>query len=313
MKRVFFTFLTLALCLMAATTLAADPKFLRIGTASLGGNFFPMGAAVGAVIDQHVPDVKATAQASSGSAFNMTAIQDGEQELAVCQGPAVSDAMASGTTPDVRTIANYSATPQHLMVRLGANIKSVTDFKGKKMEMLAAGDGVEVSTRKVLSSLGMKWEDIKPEYSGNRVQAASRLKTGQVDGIVDATGLGAAWITDIVGDGSKFGFLSLSDAEIAKILAANKEFSRMDIPAGTYRGQDKTIPGVGVWTVIVCSKKLSDDLVYNITKQLFANQQFLKERHNYFKDLAPKNIVGAIVAPLHPGAERYYKEAGIIK
>jgi TRAP transporter TAXI family solute receptor len=313
MKRVFLSSLTLALCLMAATALAADPKFLRIGTASLGGNFFPMGAAIASVIDQHVPGIKATAQASSGSAFNMTAIQDGEQEMAVCQGPAVSDAVANGKTPDVRTIANYSATPQHFMVRIGANIKSVADLKGKKMEMLAAGDGVEVSTRKVLSALGMKWEDIKPEYSGNRVQAASRLKTGQVDGIIDATGLGAAWITDIVGDGSRFTFLSLSDAEMGKILSANKEFSRMDIPAGTYRGQEKTVPGVGVWTVIVCSKNLSDDLVYNITKQLFANQQFLKERHNYFKDLTPQNIVGAVVAPLHPGAARYYKEVGVLK
>ena len=313
MKRVFLAALTLALSLTAAMAPAAEQQFLRIGTASLGGNFFPMGAAIATVIDQHVPGIKATAQASSGSAFNMTAIQDGEQELAVCQGPAVSNAMATGKTPDVRTIANYSATPQHLMVRLAANIKSAADFKGKKMEMLAAGDGVEVSTRKVLSALGMKWEDIKPEYSGNRVQAASRLKTGQVDGIVDATGLGAAWITDIAGDGSKFGFLALSDVEIAKILAANKEFSRMDIPAGTYRGQDKTVPGVGVWTVIVCSKKLSDELAYNITKQLFANQQFLKERHNYFKDLAPKNIVGAIVAPLHPGAEKYYKEIGVLQ
>ena len=313
MKRALLLIVTLAVCLMAATAMAADPKFLRIGTASLGGNYFPMGAAIGTVIDQHVPNIKATAQASSGSAFNMTAIQDGEQELAVCQGPAVINAMSGGKTPDVRTIANYSATPQHIMVRVGANIKSIADLKGKKLEMLASGDGVEVSTRKVLNALGLTWDDIKPEYSGNRVQAASRLKTGQVDAIIDATGLGSAWIADIVGDGSKFTFLSLSDAEVEKILAANKEFSRMDIPAGTYRGQDKPVSAVGVWTVIVGSKNLSDDLVYNITKQLFANQQFLKERHNYFKDLAPKNIVGAVTAPLHPGAERYYKEVGVLK
>jgi TRAP transporter TAXI family solute receptor len=86
----------------------------------------------------------------------------------------------------------------------------------------------------------------------------------------------------------------------------------MPIPANTYRGQDKVIDAVGVWTVIVVSNKLSDKLVYDITTQLFANAQFLKERHNYFKDLAPENIKGAIVAPLHPGAEKYYKEKGIL-
>ena len=313
MKRVTTLLMVLALCLAAAAANAADPKFLRIGTASLGGNFFPMGAALGAVINDKVPgEFKATAQASSGSSYNMTAIQEGEQELAICQGPAVTDAVNNGKTPAVRTIGNYNATPQHILVRNGANIKTVADLKGKRLEMIGAGDGVEVSTRKMLTAFGMKWEDIKPEYSGNRVQAASRLKTGGVDAIIDATGIGSSWITDIVGDGSKFSLLSLTDDDIQKVLAANKEFSRMPIPANSYRGQSKDVNAVGVWTVIVVTDKLSDELVYNITKAIFDNAQFLKERHNYFKDLSPANIKGAIVAPLHPGAEKYYKEKGVL-
>jgi TRAP transporter TAXI family solute receptor len=313
MKHLNSLILAGALCLSAAAN-AEDPKFLRIGTASLGGNFFPMGAAVAAVIDNHVPGgFKATAQASSGSAFNMTAIQDGEQELAICQGPAVSQAVADGDTPDVRGIGNYNATPQHILVRKAANIKSVADLKGKKLEMIGAGDGVEVSSRKMLDAFGIKWDEITPEYSGNRVQAAARLKTGQVDAIIDATGVGSSWITDIVGDGSRFELLPLSESEIEKVLAANKEFSRMPIPANAYRGQDKVIDAVGVWTVIVVSNKLSDNLVYDITKAIFDNAQFLKERHNYFKDLAPENIKGAIIVPLHAGAEKFYKEKGILQ
>jgi len=313
MKRVTTLLITLALCLITAAALAADPKFLRIGTASLGGNFFPMGAALGTVINDKVPgDFKATAQASSGSSYNMTAIQEGEQELAVCQGPAVTDAVAGGKTPNVRTIGNYNATPQHILVRNDANIKSVADLKGKRLEMIGAGDGVEVSTRKMLTAFGIKWEDIKAEYSGNRVQAASRLKTGGVDAIIDATGVGSSWITDIMGDGKKFTLLSLTDAEVTQVLTANKEFSHMPIPANAYRGQEKSVNAVGVWTVIVVTDKLSEELVYNITKAIFENAQFLKERHNYFKDLAPANIKGAIVAPLHPGAEKFYKEANIL-
>lgn len=313
MKRVTTLIMALTLTLAATAANAADPKFLRIGTASLGGNFFPMGAAIATVINDKVPGgFKATAQASSGSSYNMTAIQEGEQELAICQGPAVTDAVQGGKTPDVRTIGNYNATPQHILVRNGANIKSVADLKGKRLEMIAAGDGVEVSTRKMLTAFGIKWEDIKAEYSGNRVQAASRLKTGGVDAIIDATGVGSSWITDIVGDGTKFTLLSLTDDDISKVLAANKEFSRMPIPANSYRGQGKDVNAVGVWTVIVVTKKLSNDLVFTMTKAIFDNAQFLKERHNYFKDLAPANIKGAIVAPLHPGAEKYYKEAGIL-
>lgn len=313
MKRLTTFIIASTICLAAATGHAADPKFLRIGTASLGGNFFPMGAAIATVIDKHVPGgFKATAQASSGSAYNMTALQEGEQELAICQGPAVTNAVATGKSPNVRTIANYNATPQHILVRNAANIKTVTDLKGKKLEMIGAGDGVEVSSRKMLTAFGVKWEEITPEYSGNRVQAASRLKTGQVDAIIDATGVGSAWIADIVGDGSKFSLLPLGEEEIQKVLAANKEFSRMPIPANAYRGQDKETPAVGVWTVFLCTDALSEELVYNITKEFFANAQFLKERHNYFKDVAPENIQGAIVAPLHPGVEKYYKEKGVL-
>ncbi len=313
MKRVLVFGLFLLFSLPAVAADAADPKFLRIGTASLGGNFFPQGAALGALIDQYVPGIKATAQASSGSIYNMTAVQEGEQEIGLCQGTAVADAVARGKTPDVRTIANYNALAMHVLMRNTANVKSASDLKGKKMEMLAAGDGTEASSRKILKAIGIGWDQIKPEYSGNRVQAASRIKTGQVDGIIDGTGVGAAWITDIVGDGSKFSLVPLKETEIKAVLSANKEFSRMAIPANSYRGQTQTIDGVGVWTVIVVSKKLSDDLVYNITKQIFANKQFLKERHNQFKDLAAENIVNAVVAPLHPGAERYYKEIGILK
>lgn len=86
----------------------------------------------------------------------------------------------------------------------------------------------------------------------------------------------------------------------------------MPIPANAYRGVDKEITGVGVWTIIVVTNKLSDKLAYDITKAIFDNAQFLKERHNYFKDVKPENIKDAIIAPLHPGAEKYYKENGIL-
>ncbi len=161
--------------------------------------------------------------------------------------------------------------------------------------------------------LGIGWENSEPVYSGNRVQAASDFKTGAVDAIIDATGVGAAWIGDIMGDGSDFKLISLSDDEIAKISEARKEFSVATIPAGSYRGQPEEVRTVGNWVVVVVHQDLDDDLVYNLTKVILENREFLKERHNYFKDLAPENIEGAIIAPLHPGAERYYREVGVLK
>ncbi|NLK18469.1 MAG: TAXI family TRAP transporter solute-binding subunit [Synergistaceae bacterium] len=298
---------------IAAVAGAADPKYLRIGTASLGGNYFPMGAAIGVLIEEKIPGIKATPQATGGSSFNLVAMEEGEQELALCQGPAVAEAVKSGESTRARTVANYNSTPQHILVRKASNIKSIADFKGKSIEVIAAGDGIETTTRLFMDILGIGWDNIEPVYSGNRVQASSDFKTGAVDGIIDATGVGAAWIGDILGDGSDFELISLSDEDIEKISSVRKEFSVATIPANSYRGQPEEVKTVGNWVVVVAREDLSDDLVYNITKEIVENRDFLKERHNYFKDVAAENIVGAVIAPLHPGAEKYYKEAGVLK
>lgn len=312
-RRVMWLVVLVCLLGWAGVSGAADTKYLRIGTASLGGNYFPMGAALGVLIEENIPGVKATPQATGGSSFNLVAMEEGEQELALCQGPAVAQAVVSGASTKARTIVNYNSTPQHILVRKEANIESVTDFKGKRIEVIAAGDGIETATKLFMETLGIGWDNIEPVYSGNRVQASSAFKTGRVDAIIDATGVGASWIGDIMGDGSKFKLISLSEEEIAKITAAHKEFSVAKIPANSYRGQTGEVRTVGNWVVVVAHQDLGDDLVYNITKQILENRDFLKGRHNYFKDLAPENIVGAVIAPLHSGAEKYYREIGVLK
>lgn len=295
-----------------------DPEFIRIGTASLGGNYFPMGAAIGTIFEKDIQGIKPNAQATGGSAFNMTSVQNGELEMGIMQGPSVAAGVngigqfEGAKTDKVRTMLNYNATPQHILVRANLNVNSIKDLKGLKLEMIAAGDGVEISSKNLLETFGISWDQIKPQYSGNRVQAASRLKTGEVDGIIDATGIGSSWLIDVIGD-EKFKLISLTDDEIQQISSKYKEFSKIKIPAGSYNGQDEDVYTVSSWTVLAVSESLSDDLVYKMTKALFDNKSLLVEKHKYFSDLAPENINGAIIAPLHPGAERYYKEIGILK
>lgn len=284
---------------------------LTLGTASMGGNYFSMGAVIAKVLNDHIDTHSVTAQATGGSSYNLFAIEDGEIDFGISQGPAVMAAISDESAPSVRTLINYNGTPQHVLVRKDAGIASLQDLKGKKLELIAAGDGVEVSSRKVIESVGLNWDDVKHEYSGNRVQAASRLKTGQVDAIIDATGVGAAWMTDVINSG-KFELLSLTPEEMDAIMAKNPEFAPMPIAAGVYAGQDNVVNTIGNWTIIVGSKDLSDDVVYTMLKVLFENKAALVEGHSFFKDLAPSNINGALLAPLHPGAERFYKEQGVL-
>ena len=97
-----------------------------------------------------------------------------------------------------------------------------------------------------------------------------------------------------------------------QIMKANPEISAMPIPANSYGGQDATIPTVGNWTIITCSADLPEEVVYNLTKIFHTEKDKLKAAHAFFKDIAPANIKGAVIAPLHPGAEKFYKEAGVL-
>jgi len=322
MKRLCVLFLALVLmCSLASapkTASAEDFEFLRIGTASLGGNFFPMGAAIAEVLSTIMEGHQFTPMATGGSAYNMGAIDRRELEMAISQGTAVAEAI-KGTgsfegnpTKGVRAIAQYHATPQHVIYRSELDVNSLADLKGKKIEMIAPGDGIEVATKKMLEAVGVSIEDVRAEHSGNRQQAASRLKTGQVDAMIDGTGVGAAWLVDVIGKG-RFKLLSLSDEQIEAINSKYGEFSRAVIPAGSYFGQDKDVQTVANWTVILVRDDMPDDLVYEITKNIFANTDELARRHHYFKDLAPENILGGVPADLHPGAVRYYKEIGVLK
>lgn len=296
---------------------AEEEVILSLGGASLGGNFFSMGAAMAAVIINSA-GYRTTAQATGGSAFNVDAVHNKEIDIGMSQATVIASAV-SGTDQfegfqidDIRTLLNYNATPLHILVSTSLDIDDITQLGGAKIECITPGDGIELTTMKVLPELGLPIEDVNLEYSGNRVQAASRLKTGQVDAILDGTGVGAAWMTDVIGDGSDFKLLSLTDEQMDTLTAAFPEMSRMRIPAGTYGGQDQVVETVGNWTTVFVHEDMDEEVAYNIVKAIFENKEDLVKAHSFFTDLEPENIIGSAIAPVHPGAERYYQEVGVL-
>jgi len=317
MKRFVITILALGMALLVCGgSFASTPVHLSIGTASLGGNFFTMGAVMAEAIINKT-EYQATAQATGGSAINVDLVSNGEVDLAICQASAVSAAVrgveqfAGAPIKDTRTLVNWNATPVHIMVRRSLGAKNITDLTNARIECITPGDGIEISTKMILGAVGMSFDNAKIEYSGNRVQAASRFKTDGVDAIFDATGLNAAWITDIMGNGSTFELLPLTEEQIGKIVALAPEMRKMAIPAGTYAGQGKDVVGVGNWTTLIAHESMSEEVAYNITKAIIESKEELVKGHSFYRDLAPENIVDACVTPLHLGAERYYKEIGV--
>jgi TRAP transporter TAXI family solute receptor len=212
---------------------------------------------------------------------------------------------------DIRTLVNWNATPVHILVRRSVGAANVTELGNARIECITPGDGIELSTRTILGAVGISFEDSRIEYSGNRIQAASRFHTGGVDAIFDGTGIGAAWMTDIIGDGSTFELLSLTDEQIAAIIAVAPDMREMVIPAGSYAGQNEDVFTVGNWTTLYVHESMDEEVAYNITRSIIENKEALLMAHSFFADLAPENILD-VVAPLHPGAERFFREIGVI-
>ena len=311
-KNLAASIVTVALLFVGAgMAFAETPVNLSIGTASLGGNFFTMGAAMASVFTEKL-GYRAIAQATGGSATNLDSIHNKELDMAISQAMTVASAVrgteqfTGSALNDQRLLLNYSATPIHFLVKKSANINSLKDLEGKRVECMTPGDGIELTTKKFLPLFGVSLETVTLEYSGTRVQSGSRFKTLQLDALLDATGIGASWMADVIGDGSNYELISFSDEEIQKICSLFPEFSRMVIPANTYKGQDHDIVSVGCWTAVVTSKDMKDEVAYNIVKTLYENKEELIKAHSFFKDLDPKNVLSGVSAPVHPGAVKYY-------
>lgn len=304
----------------SAATNASDVR-LSLGTSSLGGNFFTMGAAMAAVfMDDYGYSV--TAQATNGSGSNIVSILDKELDLGMAQANSIASA-AEGTgqfsgnqiptDSGVCTLFNWNSTPVHILVRraLGVdNIEDLASLSGLKVECMNPGDGFEDMAKKFTETFN--FDNPSFEYSGSRVQLASRLKNGEIDVTFDGTGLGSSWMADVIGDGSDFILLSLTDEQIELLCSKYSELTPQTIPADTYDGIATEAKTVGFWTTLLCSSDLDEEVAYNLTKSVYANKDVLVKAHAFFSDLDPQNIVDATIYPLHPGAERYYKEIGVL-
>lgn len=307
----------------AAQTAAAPASDVRLslGTSSLGGNFFTMGAAMAAVfMDDYGYSV--TAQATNGSGSNIVSVLDKELDLGMAQANSIASA-AEGTgqfagnqiAPDsgVCTLFNWNSTQVHILVRraLGVdNIEDLAALSGLKVECMNPGDGFEDMAKKFTETFSFNNPSF--EYSGSRVQLASRLKNGEIDVTFDGTGLGSSWMSDVVGDGSDFVILSLTGEQIELLCSKYSELTPLTIPAGTYGGVEEDVKTVGFWTTLLCNADMDEEVAYNLTKSVYANKEALVKAHAFFTDLDPQNIVDATIYPLHPGAERYYKEIGVL-
>ena len=322
MKKVLSLSLVLALVfsVMAILPASADeinhdykkPKYLTMGTASVGGGYYVAGLAICDVLTNHL-GITCTAQNTGGATENNTLIQDGEVDFALTQS-SMAYAAANGEHPYDSVLDNVSAVMGSItkgvfqVVTLeGSGIESMADLKGRTVSLGSAGGGAVNVANEVLNLLyGFTTDDMNATYS-SYADAASNLQDGKVDAVVWQAAIPSTGLSELVATkGSAVKFVSLTDEEVEKVLNTFSYYSRYEIQPEEYGTAEGGVT-VNLNNLIVCRSNMDAGLVYDITKTLYENFGEVTVPNSW----AAETCADVPIA-LHPGAEAYYKDAGLL-
>ncbi len=308
----------------AAATVAASgmgwaqQKFFRIGTGGTAGTYYPVGGMIANAISSD--RISASAVASNGSVANVNAIAGGQAESGFAQADVATWAYTGtgvyegkGRVEELRAIANLYPESVHLVVRKGLGVKTPADLKGKRVSLDEPGSGTLINARTILAAYGVTEKDIKPEYLKPN-QAGEKLKDGSVDAFFFTGGYPAGAIAELAATGAGIELVPIAGPEADKLRESAKFFAPDEIPAGTYKdiGAVKTLAVGAQW---VTSAKIDADLVYEVTKATWSDKTraVLDAGHAKGKVIRKETALQGLGIPLHPGAERFYREAGLLK
>ncbi len=324
-----------AIALFASQALAQQPTFFRIGTGSAGGTYFPIGGTIANAIsappgarpcDQGgqcgVPGLIAIAQSTTASVFNNTAVQNGELEAGMAAAD-VTRSMYLGEGkfdgkphPKLRIVANLFPEDLHLVMPKGSSISSLADLEGKRVGIAQAGSGTQVAVLQMLEAWGVTRDNME-EAELNNSQSAERLADGQLDAYFYAAGWPVSAMVQLATT-KGMELHSFTDEDMAKINDIIPAYIPSSIPAGVYEGIDYEAKTPAVSALLVVSSDLDEDLVHGITAALWNDnsRKLLDNGHPKGKLITPDTALAGVIAlgvPLHPGAERFYKEAGLLE
>jgi uncharacterized protein len=312
-------FLVAALAAVALVGTAQAQQFFRIGTGGTAGTYYPVGGMIANAVSQPGKLV-VTAQASNGSLANVTGVAGGAIESGFSQADVASWAYtAKGVfegkpaITGLRLIANLYPESVHIVARKGAGIRTVADLKGKRVALDEPGSGTLINARTILAAYGITERDIKPEYIKPN-QAGDKLKDGAIDAFFFTGGSPAGAIAELASSGTGIELVPIEGPQADAIRKADGFFAPDVIAEGTYKGVGavKTLAVGAQW---VTSDKADATAVYEIVKALYgdAGQKAMGAGHAKGKFITKENAVRGAGIPFHPGAERFYKEAGLLK
>lgn len=300
---------------------AADQKFITIGTGGVTGVYYPAGGAIARLVNKGkaAHGLRATVESTGGSVYNVNAIAAGELDFGVVQSDVQFDAIKgqnkfekSGANADLRAVFALHPEPFTIVARADSGIKEFQDLKGKRVNIGDPGSGQRSTMEVVLKKLGWTTGDFKLASELKAAEMAGALCDNKIDAFAYTVGHPNGSIQE-AHTACDARLVNVTGAAIDELIAANPYYAVATIPGSLYRGNTADAKTFGVSATVVSSAKVPAETVYQLVKAVFENFDEFKQLHPAFANLdKAKMVKDSLSAPLHDGAVKYYKEAGLM-
>jgi TRAP transporter TAXI family solute receptor len=294
---------------------AAD--VIRFSVGRVGGTYYVMGSGISEIIKKYVPGYNLEITTASGSIEDVRLVESGQVEMSQAPTSTLYDAknqkgdFAKAKKPytNINQVMNLHSNTWSPIVLKGSEIKKFTDIKGKQIAIPSSGH-LQLF-RDYLQAYRMKIEDVKWQYIPYTA-AANALADKKVDMMFFHAGIPVA-AADELAHRVKIRILPLDDYALKNLLKEKPFYTQATVPAGIYPGVDKDLPGAKIITSVICTKGLDPKFVYQVCKQFYGHLDYMATVHPSAKQIKVEDALKGQIFPLHPGAEKYYKEIGLLK
>jgi TRAP transporter TAXI family solute receptor len=305
-----------AAAFVASTAAVAAPTFINVLTGGTSGVYYPIGVALSQLYGNGIQGSKTSVQATKASVENLNLLQAGRGELAFALGDSVADAWsgveeAGFKAPLTKLRAIAGTYPNYIQIVASgeSGIKTLADLKGKRISVGAPKSGTELNARAIFKAAGLTYEDMGEVQFLPYAESVELIKNRQLDATLQSSGLGMAAIRDLAST-MPISFVAIPAEVAGKIDSA--AYQPAVIPANTYDGQTSDVATVAITNILVSHEGVSDEVAYQMTKLMFDNLGKLATAHSAAQDIKLESAAKSLPIPLHPGAERYYKEVGAL-
>ena len=303
----------------------AETRFAAIGTGAVTGVYYPTGLAIAKIVNEkrRTYGLRCTVESTGGSVFNVNAVMSGDLEFGVVQSDRQYQAVHGtaewtdmGPQKGLRAVFTIHSESHVLCASENSGVGTVPDLKGKAVGVGNPGSGQRGNFIDMLSEYGMTYDDLGRAEGLKASESSKLLQDGRIDAFVYTVGHPSAFFKEATAGRIKVRFIPFDRDKIAALIKRHPYYVPAEIPMEYYPGalnKERFVPTFAVKATLVTRDDVPEDMVYAVTKEVFEHFEDFKKLHPAYEHLTKEGMLQGMTAPIHPGALKYYREAGLME